>query len=121
MAIVKNNEIVRGLEIRGRLGRPWGVGEMWCGWSHLGDENPEAGYYQRRPRKKGQIIVRMKHYWPDAGHTSQQLHNRSVFRDGINAWNLLTDAQKLSYNQRKYPRGKSGHNRFMTEYLRANL
>lgn len=121
MAILDQNAIQRGFEIRKRLGKPNQLGEMWCGWSEFGDDDPFAGVYQRRPRKKGQIIVKMAHAWPDCGHTPRQIYVRGVFAAGVTAWHALTTLQKQAYNRRKYPKGQSGFTRHMTEYLKANI
>lgn len=121
MVVLLNTNIEKGLGIRGKLGRPNKLGTHWLAWTQLGDDFDQAGYYQKRPRKKGQIFVRMKHYWPDAGHTPQQLANRAVFASGVSAWHALTTLQKEGYNHAKYPPGLSGFCRFMREYLKANL
>lgn len=121
MAIVLNGAIEKGIEIRGRIGRPNFLGCHMLGLSQLGDSDERAGFYQRRPRKGGQIIVKMKHYFPSPGYTPTQIANRSVFADGVAMWHTLTDLQKEGYNRAKYPTGLSGFCRFMREYLNANL
>lgn len=121
MAVLDNNALQKGVRITKRLGKPNQLGEMWCGWSELGDDDPYAGVYQRRPRKGGEIIVKMRHAWPDCGHTSRQIYVRSVFADGVASWQSLTTLQKQSYNRRKYPKGQSGFTRYMREYLKANI
>lgn len=108
------------IEVRGALGRPNGFGDLYFGWSDFGDEFEEAGFYQRRPRPTGQIIVRMKHYFPTNYQHEQQQVWRGVFADGVDAWKLLTAEQKLVYKQRKYPRHMGGFQRFMREYLKAH-
>ncbi len=120
MAVLGPKNLQKGLSITKRLGKPNSLGEMWCGWSELGDDDPYAGVYQTRPRKRGQIVVKMRHAWPDCGHTVRQEEMRSIFADGVSAWHGLTPLEKQSYNQRKYPLGMSGFARHMKEYLNAN-
>ncbi len=120
MVVLKSNDIQKGFSIRKRLGKPNSLGEMWLGWSELGDDDPFAGVYQKRRRRTGQIYVKMKHAWPDCGHTVRQAEMRSIFADGVTAWHALTTLQKQAYNKRKYPTGQSGFTRHMTEYLNAN-
>lgn len=50
MAIVEMQDRTNSLSIRGILGKPNGVGAMWCGWSELGDFLAPAGIYQTRRR-----------------------------------------------------------------------
>lgn len=108
------------IEIRGAIGRPNCFGETYFGWSDFGDENDFAGFYQRRPRATGQIIVKMKHYWPtNRQHKDQQVW-RGVFADGVAAWQSLTDEQKLEWKQKKYPRNMLGFHRFMRQYLKTH-
>lgn len=36
------------LELRGKFGKPTGIGAMWIGWNEIGDEQNLVGYFQRR-------------------------------------------------------------------------
>lgn len=120
MVVVDLKHGVHSLEVRGRLGKPNQAGDFWLGWSVLGDENTIAGYYQKRPRKTGQIIVLMKHYIPDCGHTERQETVRGIFADGVAEWKALSDSEKIVYNKKKYPRRMSGFCRHQREYLKAH-
>lgn len=117
MVVVNLGEEAKGIELRGALGRPNGVGEFWCGWSVLGDDTEFVGYFQRRPRKTGQIIVRMRHYISPNPQTSGQQLWRAVFAEGVEAWHALTAGERLTYNRLKYPARQSGFTRFMSRYL----
>lgn len=120
MAVIKGVHIVRGLGARGQLGRPTQLGEHWCGWTYIGDDNDMTGIYQRRPRKGGEMTVKMKHYLPMGAPSSAQSGRRSIFRDGMTAWSALTTSQKEIYNRAKYPKGMTGVCRFMREYMKTH-
>jgi len=120
MVVVDLGQEAKAIEIRGKLGRPNSLGEMWCGWSVLGDGDILAGYYQRRPRPTGQIIVKMKHVIVANPQTELQQAWRGVFADGVEAWQLLTTEQKLMWRQKKYPRNMTGFCRFMRQYLKSH-
>lgn len=106
------------VEIRGTIGRPVGLGFFALGISWLGDSNHFAGVYQKRPRKTGQIFVKMRHYYPPDTPTINKENWRAFFASGVEAWHALTPAEKLAYNRRKTPSRQSGFTRFMSEYLR---
>ena len=120
MAVVDRGETGLFIDIVGKLGRPNELGCMWCGWSHLGDSEALAGYFQHRPRVAGQMLVQMRHYWPTNNQHSVQQVWRWVFGDAVAAWQSLTDEQKLFWNKRKYPRRMSGYNRFLRDYLQTH-
>jgi len=118
LVIVDLKQGVHSIEVRGRLGKPNLFGEVYCGWSQFGDENVSAGYYQRRPRPCGQIIVRMRHYFPDCGHTERQEEVRGIFADGVSAWKALSESEKQVWNMMKWPRRMSGFCRHQRQYLK---
>lgn len=47
MVVVNIKSGAHSLEVRGKLGRPNSLGNMFCGWSIIGDDDPVAGIYQR--------------------------------------------------------------------------
>lgn len=120
MVVVDLGEEATMIEIRGRLGRPNGFGELYFGWSDFGDWFEQAGIYQKRPSKNGQYIVKMKHYWPAIVYHENQQIWRGVFADGVDAWKALTTEQKEVWKQKKYPRNMLGFHRFMHYYLKAH-
>lgn len=108
------------LRIAGKAGRPQFMGLSWFGRSHFGYYYKYAGYYNLRRKKGGNIISKTVFYYPPQANTAPQIARQNVFRDGVSAWHALDDNTKKIYNQRKYKRGRSGFNRFMTEYLKNN-
>lgn len=108
------------LELRGRFGTPNGVGEMWCGWSVLGEDIIQSGVFQFHSTKKGMRNIKMNFcQQPNPQKENQQIW-RGKFHDGVVAYHLLSDSEKLELKIRRYPRHMSGFNRFMSEYLKAH-
>lgn len=108
-------------EIRRSMGRPNGLGQHFCGVTWLGEDSEIAGVYQKRPRKKGQIFVKMKFSIPNDPKTSLQITQRNKFRDSILAWRALTEEEKNVYNTMQYPPRMSGFNRFIRLYMRDEI
>jgi hypothetical protein len=108
------------LGARGKFGKPNEVGEIWCGWSELGDYNPRAGYYQYHWNQHAKYYNKSKFYWNPPHTTEVALAWKAVFASGVQAWKDLTDQERLDYNNLKYPSAQSGFNRFMTKYLKEN-
>lgn len=102
-----------------KMGRPNGFGLIQFGWSVFGDFNASAGYYQTRPAKKGRVIVKMRHYWPDNTPSDKRNAVWSKFALGVQAWKALDAQNKQYYNDLKYPEGQSGFNRFMSLWIRG--
>jgi hypothetical protein len=48
MVVVDRIKDVMALEVRGKYGRPIGLGAFLLGWNHLGDEDPLSGYFYVR-------------------------------------------------------------------------
>jgi hypothetical protein len=120
MAIVDFPNRADSFEVRGRVGLPVELGNFWCGWSVLGDDDTGSGIYQRRPRQGGQIIVKMRHYWPNNPQYEDQQAWRGVFADAVSAWQALTTEQKLEWKKKKWPRKMTGYNRFLRAYLKTH-
>lgn len=121
MVIVRLAQGNNNIEIRGKLGLPNQAGDFWCGWSMLGDLSEEAGIYQKRPRKSGQIFVRMKHYITCNPQTELQQANRTVFAEGVALWQALSIEDQIIWNRKKHPSGRSGFNRFMRAHMKGEL
>lgn len=119
MAIVSLMDEVKVIEIRGKLGRPNELGCVWCGWSECGEYNPLAGYYQKRKNARSQYFVRMRHFITSNPQTPAQQANRSKFSLAVAAWQSKTDEEKRYWRGLKRPRGMSGYNRFLREYMRG--
>lgn len=120
MAYLTEKQRVIGLNLRGKLGIPNGLGESICGWSFFGDWDEFAGYYQNHTTAKGKELVRARPYWPKNIETETRRAWRDVFAAGVLAWHNLTAETKLAYNKLKFPARMSGFCRFMREYLKAN-
>lgn len=56
---------------------------------------------------------------PDA-QTENQIILRTVFEEGKDAWNLLTEEEKQVYNARAEGQALTGYNIFMSEYINQN-
>jgi hypothetical protein len=118
MAIIEALEVVKGFEVRGRLGKPNGVGEMWCGWSELGQDFPLAGLYRKIRHEGRQKFQRMKFYATPGPRTVEQQANRGKFASAISAWQALSPEEKKAWHSKKSPRFMSGYNRFIRDYMR---
>lgn len=117
MAKPKKVDLLCGLAIKKRLGRPCGVGEHWLGKTRLGEYNRFSAVYRHSKTTQGRQTVRLKHYYPVNPGTTAQLAWQDKIRQGNIAWHNLTNEQKEVYNKRKYPKGLCGYTRFMKEYL----
>lgn len=73
--------------------------------------------YTKNQNMGGQIIVKMRHYWPTNTETETRRTWRNVFAAGVSAWHGLTTGEKLYYNTLKHPARQSGFTRFMSRYL----
>lgn len=50
--------------------------------------------------------------------TPGRQQQRDAFFNAKEAWLALDDETKQEYNNRKYPTGQTGYNRFISEYLK---
>ena len=121
MAIVKPLTDFNALEIRRIIGKPNGLGQHFLGLTSLGDDSPYAGVYQKRPRKGGQIFVKMKFHYPHDPQTTAQITQRTKFANAILAWQALTSEEKNVYNAMQYPPRMTGFNRFIRLYMRDEI
>lgn len=121
MAIVSAFDIVGGLEVRGRIGRPNELGEVWCGWSELGEYFPLAGLYRKRRQNGVQKFDRMKFYSTPGPRTPAQQANRTKLAQGVLAWRALSPEEKARWRAKRAPRYMSGYNRFLRDYMRDLL
>jgi len=118
MAIVDITNGPMSLEVRGRLGRPNELGAIWCGWSELGEYLPIAGIYQKRPRKNGQIFVKMKHYHGANPQTPAQQSNRATFAQAVAGWQALSEEQKNVWRKKTSPKYMAGYHRYIRSRMR---
>ena len=121
MAIVTKAQGLLSDDFRGKLGVSCGFGYALLGCSQMGDNNDRAGIYQRKRTGKKFGLSRMRTYVPTNNQLENQQIWRSVFRDGVLAWQALDTESKRAYNVLKYPSAQSGFNRFMSQYLKTHL
>lgn len=116
MVVVTVFEGAKSLTVRGRLGRPNGLGLMKMGWSKPGDFFPEAGTYQKRTRFGRRLIVKMRHTVPTNPRTSLQQFRRDYFRYSVAVYHGLTDELRTLYKRRASKYGITGYNYYISEY-----
>jgi len=89
---------------------------------HAKDITPVSrfGIYRRFTQGPIRRIVKNRFYIPKNPRTIPQQARRTVYANGIVAWQALTSPQKDLYNQRAKSKSISGYNLFMQEYLRSN-
>jgi len=121
MAIVKPLVDFLSLEMRKRYSTPCGLGEQILAFSLLGDDNIMAGVYQKRPRKTGQIFVRMRYILPNDPRSPLQIARRNNMKNAVIAWQALTLPEKNVYNKMKSPIRMTGFNRYIRLYLKGEI
>ena len=76
-----------------------------------------SGVY-RKIRSNGKVkVIKTRYHIPKDNKTEVQLAQRQAVRDGVLAWQSLTNSQKLVYNERAKGEAHSGYNIFMKEWL----
>jgi hypothetical protein len=120
MVVVTTNQGLISDDFRGKFGEPVFFGGAILGKSRWGDDEHRAGVYQKQMGAKGKVLSLHRDNFPTNNRTTNQQAWRTVFQNGMNAWKALDTETKQEYNNRKYPTGQNGHNRFMKEYLKAN-
>jgi len=58
---------------------------------------------------------------PHNPDTEKQRANRSMFRDAMNEWKLLSPEEKYRYNKKARRLPMTGHNLFISEYMKKHL
>src|SRR3972149_5579403 len=127
---VKAGQKLASIKMWKRLGKPNQFGWIMFGWSEYGDDNPMAGVYQGRPRRKTFVTLGekipgkrqnffMKPAWPTNTITAPRTTVRNNFRNGVNAWKDLTTEQKQVYTVRADKKQRQGFCLFMSEYLKS--
>lgn len=118
MAIVSYPESNQSLQTYGVVGRPWGAGLITAGYSFYGDDFPYSGIYQRRRGKKGQIVIRMKHYRSPNPQTDAQQEWRAYFAYLKTLWDVMSESEKDFWRASKPPYNMGGWNRFASYHLK---
>jgi hypothetical protein len=115
-----NNPIIS-FEVRGKFGRPVGVGQFMLGWSMVGDSDKRAGVYQKRRRASGQFFAKLKYYRPTNPRTTIQQANRAKIAAAVAAWKILPVEEQIYWNKKGDPPHMSGYNRFIRDHLRGHI
>jgi len=118
MVIVNKAEEGKGLEIRGKVGRPANYGRKRNGWVFYGEEkNPKWGIYRIFTQTGTQKQVKCVFYIPTNPQTEAQQANRNKFINALTEWNALTDEEKEVYNEKAKGKSMTGYNVFVKEYM----
>lgn len=107
------------IAVRGKLGRPNGVGRIMFGWSKIGERNDATGIYRRDGRWRTQRTIRCRHYKATNPQTPAQQARRTKFANGVQAWHALPQHEKDSYNARGAKMQRTGFLVFMSQYLQS--
>lgn len=105
---------------RKKFGLPNLWGASFFGVTEFGDDRSLFGVYSRRRRGKTVHTVQMPHMWPKNPQTGTQQAWRDVFAGGVAEWHLLTNDEKIEYNNRADRYQLQGFCLFMREYLHMN-
>jgi len=107
------------LTIGGKIGVPFGLGDMWLGRTLLGDESTLTGIYQKRHREHGSIYVKSRFYVPTNPRTTKQQAWRTTFKNAMLAWSALDEPTRQKYHVKGYSSRLDARSAFLREYLRA--
>lgn len=117
MAVVKPATDMFSIEMRGKFARPCGAGAYWTGKSVIGEYVKESGIYQKRPRKQGQIFVKMKHYTVPNMQTAAQVARRNKFALAVQNWQSFTPSQKAEYRIGKQAKRMTPFNNYISKFM----
>mgnify|MGYP000861583973 FL=1 len=73
-------------------------------------------YYERFKKMYARVYVN-----PHNPDTEKQRANRNLFRNAMNEWKLLSTEEKHRYNKRARRLPMTGHNLFISEYMKKHL
>ena len=73
-------------------------------------------FYERYKNMYARVYVTPRN--PD---TEKQRANRNLFRDAMNEWKFLSTEEKYRYNKRARRLPMTGHNLFISEYMKKHL
>ncbi len=142
MTKVNSEERFLDFGVKGLFGTPWQYGERVYGqatyglkeieWDRneygipqygkliYGTDDKRWGIYQRRKENGRIFYVREEFYIPANPQSVPQQAWRTIFANGMTAWQALTQAEKNEYNKRANKLGMWGRNLFMKHYLNSN-
>jgi hypothetical protein len=102
---------------RQKFGLPNSLGEMFLGWTELGDDNQFSGIYSS-------VVVdgiRHQRFFPFYDYTitstALQIAQRTKFLNAIVAWQALGSTEKALYKDKAIGRHMSGYNLFIREFM----
>lgn len=84
--IVEGLNKLYSFDVWGRVGRGFGFGNYYVGYSIIGESDEMCDVYQRRKGRNGKIIVKYRYTVPPDPKTERQMFNRGIFRDLINVY-----------------------------------
>jgi hypothetical protein len=130
MPFVKPGELIPADTLRGRMGKPNGLGWVIFGWTEFGDDNYYQGVYQQRRNRKwdgngGFIIGKVqknffqKPAWPVNTITEARTITRNNFRNAVQAWQALTTTEKNDIRKIAHKKGKRGYDWFLSQTLKS--
>jgi hypothetical protein len=73
-------------------------------------------FYERFKKMYARVYVT-----PHNPDTEKQRANRTLFRDAMNGWKLLSTEEKYRYKKRTRRLPMTGHNLFISEYMKKHL
>lgn len=131
MPTVNIPEIFYSFDARKRYGKPHSFGQIVIGWGFFGDDDERMGVYHIRrelpnfhahtkPTLGAQVTNRMRYYYPSNPRTIPQQANRSKFADAVNAWQSLTDEQRMLYRSSVRVERMSAYNHFIKNWLNSH-
>ena len=117
MAIINLKEIGLGFTIRKKLNKPADVNPLKPNSRVNAFPTLLPGVYKVW-RRYGKITNWRCNFWvqPYPGSAKQSAH-QAIFREGLEAWRLLTSSQKQVYKVKSYGKPMTGYNVFMKEFL----
>ena len=130
------------LGVRGKFGKAFEYGEKVYGRGHYGEIEVEWDYngygfriygmnkygaddlrwgiYQRRHKEGSVTYSRLKFYQKAKACSEAETNRRNVFRQGMEAWVLLTEEQKEVYNSEAIKYHIFGVNLFLKNCLKSH-
>jgi hypothetical protein len=97
-----------------------GYGIQLYGHDEFGADNFRWGIYQRR-HKAGKVIYVRENFYQGWGPGSEaQTATRTNFKNGMDAWKLLTRQERNAYNIRGHKLKIHGVNLFLRNWLKSH-
>lgn len=100
------------------FGLPNGYGKGIYGRSKYGDFNPIAGIYRNFVFNKKRYQIKTDFYPYVITNTESQEVIRTKFKNAMSAWQALSESEKAVYKKRCIGRHMSGHNLYISEFMK---